>query len=71
MLVLSRKEGEQLLIGDDVVITFTKCGRRLVTIGIDAPQDVHVLRAELATKASPEEPVPQLLGCSHQATEVA
>lgn len=47
MLVLSRKEGERLVVGKDITITVTKCGRNRVVIGIEAPKEVAVKRAEL------------------------
>jgi carbon storage regulator len=47
MLVLSRKVGEQLIIGDDVTITITKSSSNRVTVGIDAPRDVSILRGEI------------------------
>lgn len=59
MLVLSRKVHEKLLIGDDVVITVVDCGNGRVRLGIEAPIDVKVLRAELVppgTKPSEAEP---------------
>lgn len=47
MLVLSRKESEQIMIGKDVVVTVSRiCGNR-VQLAINAPQNVRVLRAEL------------------------
>lgn len=51
MLVLSRKTGEQLLIGDDIVITIVRVTDNNVRIGIEAPKQVNVARAELVTKA--------------------
>lgn len=49
MLVLSRKEGERIVIGDNITLVISKvCGNR-VTIGIDAPRDVKVVRGELQT----------------------
>jgi carbon storage regulator len=47
MLVLSRKAGERLLIGDDVVITVVRVAGSKVRLGVDAPQSVRVLRDEL------------------------
>ncbi len=47
MLVLSRKEGEQLLIGDDIVLTINRISGNRVAIGIEAPRDVRILRGEL------------------------
>lgn len=47
MLVLSRKVGEELVIGDNVrVVVFRISGNR-VTLGIQAPNDVRIVRVEL------------------------
>lgn len=47
MLVLSRKEGEKLVIGDNITLVVSKiCGNR-VTVGIEAPADVKIFRGEL------------------------
>ena len=50
MLVLSRKKGEVIRIGDDVVITILESDAGRVKVGIDAPPEVKVLRAELKTR---------------------
>jgi carbon storage regulator len=47
MLVLSRKSGERIRIGGDIVISIERIGTETVKIGIDAPQDVRILREEL------------------------
>lgn len=47
MLVLSRKIGEKLVIGNDVTITVLSVTGNKIRIGIDAPEDVQVLRQEL------------------------
>ncbi len=47
MLVLSRKEGEQLVIGDNVVLTINRISGNRVAIGIEAPREVRVVRGEL------------------------
>jgi carbon storage regulator len=47
MLVLTRKEGEQLLIGDNIVITINRISGNRVAIGIEAPRDVRIVRSEL------------------------
>jgi carbon storage regulator len=47
MLVLSRKEGQELLVGDDVRIVVTRISGSRVTLGILAPEEVRVLRGEL------------------------
>ncbi len=47
MLVLSRKNGEQLLIGDDIVLTINRISGNRVAIGIEAPRNVRIVRGEL------------------------
>ncbi|MFT4558927.1 MAG: carbon storage regulator [Porticoccaceae bacterium] len=47
MLVLSRREGETLVIGGDVVITIRQVRGNRVQVGIEAPDDVRVWRGEL------------------------
>jgi carbon storage regulator len=51
MLVLSRKVGEQLLIGDSIVVTVVRIGPHDVRIGIEAPADVDIVRTELIETA--------------------
>ncbi|MDO5580885.1 MAG: carbon storage regulator [Planctomycetia bacterium] len=47
MLVLSRKEGETLCIGDDIRITVTRITGNKVRIGIETLSDISILRGEL------------------------
>ena len=47
MLVLSRKEGEQLVIGDNITLVISRISGNRVTIGIEAPKDVKIVRSEL------------------------
>lgn len=47
MLVLSRRVGERLLIGDDIVVTVIEVRSDGVRLGIEAPRDVRVHRAEV------------------------
>lgn len=47
MLVLSRRVGESVVIGDDVTVTVLEVRGDVVRIGIDAPRSVGVHRAEL------------------------
>jgi len=51
MLVLSRKAGESIRIGDDIKIHIVKTGDK-VRIGIDAPRSVNVVRTELVDGAA-------------------
>lgn len=50
MLVLSRKEGERLVIGENIVITVNRISGNRITLGIDAPRDVRIVRGELEPK---------------------
>ncbi len=53
MLVLSRKLGEKIVIGEDIVVTVVKIDRNQIRIGIEAPSKVPVYREEIA----PDRPV--------------
>ena len=50
MLVLSRKQSQQIVIGPDIRITIVKLERNQVRIGIEAPRGVTVLREELTAR---------------------
>jgi carbon storage regulator len=47
MLVLSRKVGERILIGDQIAVTIVRVSSGGVRIGIDAPPELTVVREEL------------------------
>lgn len=47
MLVLTRKKGQALMIGDDIEITVLETQGDQIRIGIKAPKDITVLRKEL------------------------
>lgn len=47
MLVLSRKPGEKLVIDGRITITITRIAGNRVTVGIEAPDDVRIVRSEL------------------------
>lgn len=57
MLVLTRKRSEMIQIGDDVIIKVIETGHRWVKIGIEAPDDVRVIRAELFGRPGPQHPL--------------
>ncbi len=47
MHILNRKLTERIQIADKVVVTVLEIHRNMVRVGIDAPRDIRVLRAEL------------------------
>lgn len=54
MLVLSRKQSEEIKISDDITITIVKIGHTSVRLGITAPREMSIVRSELLD--SVEEP---------------
>jgi carbon storage regulator len=48
VLVLSRKVGERIRIGDNISVTVVKIGHGGVRIGVEAPPELAVVREELA-----------------------
>ncbi len=52
MLVLSRKEGQSIFIGDDVRITILSSKGGKVRIGIEAPKNITVHREEIFKKVT-------------------
>ncbi len=67
MLVLSRKLGEKIYIGENICITVVDIDRGKIRLGIDAPRNVPIYRQELLplkgsteeTAAAPTTPVGQ------------
>ena len=49
MLVLSRKEAERIRLGKSIVVTVIRVSGDKVRLGIEAPEDIVVLRDELET----------------------
>ncbi|GGN79297.1 carbon storage regulator [Actinoplanes lobatus] len=47
MLVLTRRAGESVMIGDDVVVTVLEARGDVIRLGIQAPRDVQVHREEV------------------------
>lgn len=56
MLVLSRKVGEKIYIGDDIIITVVKIDRNKVRIGIEASKKTLINREEVQDKINAGEP---------------
>lgn len=58
MLVLTRKAGESIVIGENVVVTVLEIRGGQIRLGVDAPRDVSVHRAEVHDQALTESPRP-------------
>ena len=54
MLVITRKQGESILIGDDIEISISKIEDGSVKIGIKAPRELTILRKELYKEVEAE-----------------
>ena len=52
MLILQRKAGESLLIGEDITVRVISVDGTRVRLAITAPEDVPILRSELVTAAT-------------------
>jgi carbon storage regulator len=50
MLILGRKDGEKIHIGNDITISIENITKGMVKIGITAPKDIVILRGELKEK---------------------
>jgi carbon storage regulator len=48
MLVLSRKPGEKVVMGSDITVTVLEVHGNHVRLGFDAPDQIRILRGELA-----------------------
>jgi carbon storage regulator len=56
MLILSRKAGQDILIGDNVRLTVLSIKGNRIRLGITAPTEMCVLRAELSPTPAPGSP---------------
>lgn len=54
MLILTRRPGESIMIGDDVKVTILEIKGRNIRIGITAPRDVAIDREEVAMRKRAE-----------------
>lgn len=51
MLVLTRKKGEKIRIGDNIELTVVEVRDGKARLGIDAPPEIRVVRSEIADKS--------------------
>lgn len=63
MLVLSRKIGERIWIGEEVVVTVVHIDHTRVRLGIEAPRSVPVWRSELIVEQEKKEAVQGIRAC--------
>jgi len=54
MLILSRRMGETIMIGDDVTVTVLGVRNNQVRLGIDAPKDISIHREEIYKRIQEE-----------------
>ena|SRR5437763_1505031 len=74
MLILTRKRSESVKIGDNIVIKVIQTGRGMVKLGIEAPSNVRVLRAELcefAPVGNPHGPAAQSIPIDQESSASA
>jgi carbon storage regulator len=53
VLVLSRRRGERIMIGDQIVVTVAKLENGQVRLGIEAPREIAVFREEIDPRLHP------------------
>jgi carbon storage regulator len=66
MLVLSRKIGEKLVIGDNITVVVSRVAGNRVTLGIEAPTDVRIIRGELHQDVDDSAPLARAAGGFHR-----
>jgi len=59
VLVLTRKAGEKIVIGSNITLTVVAVDSNRVRIGIEAPDDIRILRAELEDGFKDSPPLPE------------
>ncbi|MBS0388808.1 MAG: carbon storage regulator CsrA [Proteobacteria bacterium] len=72
MLILTRREGESVLIGDEITITVLRVKGNQVRLGVNAPKDVSVQREEISERVRTKvteatSPVPAASGAAADA----
>jgi carbon storage regulator len=67
MMIMRRRQGEKILIGEDIVLHISHIGRNRVKIGIEAPKEMRVLAEEV--QAVHDENLAAARGCSAEAIQ--
>jgi len=62
MLILTRRVGESLMVGDDITVTVLGVKGNQVRIGVNAPRDVAVHREEIYERIQSDESQPKAVG---------
>lgn len=64
MLVLSRKKGEQIVIGNNITVVVQRLSGNRVSIGVQAPKNTRIVRGELQLTAAPIDTTSEVQPCS-------